>query len=126
MKKQFLTLVLALSAIIGAARAQDAATPDAAHGKIIYYKCAYCHGLLGKNGPVGPTLVGVIGRQAGSIPDFPYSDDLKGSGIIWDEGSIEGFIQNPAQMIQGTRMIFPGLTNQSDAADMVAYLKTLK
>jgi len=104
----------------------SAAAQDAVHGKQVYWSCAYCHGVTGQNGPVGPKLVGVIGRQAGSLAGFPYSDAMKGSGLIWDEPTLAAFVGNPAQMVQGTRMIFPGLSNPTDVADVVAYIKTLK
>ena len=51
---------------------------------------------------------------------------MKGSGLIWDEPTLAAFVGNPAQMVQGTRMIFPGLSNPTDVADVVAYIKTLK
>jgi len=113
-------LLLAVGAT-GAAYAQDAV-----HGKQVYWSCAYCHGVTGQNGPVGPKLVGVIGRQAGTLTGFPYSDAMKGSGLIWDEATLGAFVANPSQMVQGTRMVFPGLSNPTDAADVVSYIKTLK
>jgi len=110
----------------GACAAGAAGAQDSVHGKQVYWSCAYCHGIAGRNGPVGPPLVGVFGRQAGTVPGFPYSDAMKESGLIWDETALEFFVANPAQMFPGTRMVFPGLSDPKDAADLAAYIKKLK
>jgi len=51
---------------------------------------------------------------------------MKESGLIWDETALEFFVANPAQMFPGTRMVFPGLSDPKDAADLAAYIKKLR
>jgi cytochrome c len=116
-------MLLILIAMLGLAQAQDVA-----HGKIVFWKCSYCHGLDGTGGFVGPPLKGVIGRTSGTVPSYLpyYSDTMKEVGIVWDENSLPGFLGDPNSMIQGTRMRFDGIKDQKDIQDLIAYLKTLK
>ena len=78
-------IVVALLAAIdaGEARAQDAAA-----GEKVFGMCKACH-QIGENAKsaVGPVLNGVIGRTAGSVAGYSYSDANKGSGITWDEAT---------------------------------------
>ena len=72
---------------------------------------------------VGPHLVGLFGRQAGSVEGFKYSDAMKGSGVTWSEETISEYIADPRGYIKGNRMAFVGLKDQEDIANLVAYLK---
>src|SRR5262249_11591442 len=67
---------------------------NAAHGEHAFAKCAVCHAKDKKNG-IGPSLFGVVGRHAGSIPGFGYSQAMKNSNIVWDEKSLDAFIMAP-------------------------------
>ena len=98
---------------------------DSGHGKQLFLQCAACHGDHGQGSETAPPLAGVIGRKAGSAEDFRYSPAMKRSGITWDEASLQAFIISPQAKVKGTRMPFAGLGNESDAADVVAYLKEL-
>jgi cytochrome c len=110
-----LTIGLAPAAAIAA---------DAEAGKTVFHKCQTCH-QLGKNA-VGPNLVGVVGRKAGTAPDFNYSDAVKNSGVTWDEANLNEWLQGPAKKIPGTKMIFAGVKDDTDRANVIEYLKTLK
>ena len=99
---------------------------DAEAGKTVFHKCQACH-QLGKNA-VGPNLVGVVGRKAGTAPGFNYSEAVKNSGITWDEApiSIER-LQGPKQKIPRHKDDFrPRLKDDTDRANVIEYLKTLK
>jgi cytochrome c len=109
----------ALAASIGAAAAQDAAA-----GEKVFAKCKLCHqiGESAKNF-VGPVLNGVVGRKAGTYPDYHYSDANKNSGLTWDEATLKEYLKDPKAKVPGTKMVFPGLSSEEDIANVIAYLK---
>ena len=72
---------------------------------------------------VGPVLNGIIGRKAGSIPGYSYSDANKNSGITWDEATFREYIKDPKAKIPGTKMIYAGLKDEQKTNDLLAFLK---
>jgi cytochrome c len=108
-----------LVASMGASAAQDAAA-----GEKVFAKCKVCHqiGESAKNF-VGPVLNGVVGRHAGTYPDYHYSDANKNSGITWDEATLKEYLKDPKAKVPGTKMVFPGLPSDEDIANVVSYLK---
>ncbi|MBV8536066.1 MAG: c-type cytochrome [Alphaproteobacteria bacterium] len=99
---------------------------DAQHGKQLFQACAACHGQNGKGGTLGPDLTGVVGRKAGSLDNFRYSNAMQRSNITWDEAHLRAYVANPQAAVKGNRMPFSGVKNPKDVDDVVAYLKTLK
>jgi cytochrome c len=99
------------------------ASADAAKGQALAKKCESCHTFTadGKN-KVGPGLYGVIGRMAGTHPDFAYSDAMKAHGKPWTFADLNHFIARPKEFVPGTKMTFPGLPNVQDRADLLAWL----
>ncbi len=109
----------ALVASMGAAAAQDAAA-----GEKVFAKCKICHQIgEGAKNFVGPVLNGVVGRPAGTYPDYHYSDSNKNSGITWDEATLKEYLKNPKAKVPGTKMVFPGLPSDEDIANVISYLK---
>src|SRR6201999_3696489 len=106
-------LVMALSAC--------GASGDAVHGKQLYVQCQNCHKL--SENFVGPMPCGLIGRPAGSVPGFDYSEGMKASGVTWDTKSINEFLTSPVAYVNGTKMGFAGFESPNDRADVIAYLK---
>lgn len=103
-------------------------TPDIEHGKATFNTmCAVCHSVQKTGGPIeGPKLLGVVGREAGSEPDFTkYSDALKDSKLTWNKKTLDKFLVNPMAMVPGTFMPMHIPDNQT-RADVIAYLATLK
>jgi cytochrome c len=98
---------------------------DAEHGKNIFKACAACHSTDHAN-RVGPGLEGIIGRKAGTVPSFSYSDAMKKSGIIWDAKTLDAYVESPQKVVPGNRMPYAGLKNPTDRTDLVDYLATLK
>lgn len=99
-------------------------TGDAAAGETVFAQCRTCHLLEeGKNG-VGPSLYNIIGRTAGSIEGFNYSDANSSSGVTWTEEVMFEYLEAPREFMPGTRMAFPGLKDAQDRADVIAYLQT--
>ena len=117
--KKFLLAATLVSVSTGLALAQDLAA-----GATTFKKCAICHdiGETAKN-KVGPELNGIDGRQSGSAPGYNYSDANKKSGITWSEATFMEYIKDPRVKIPGTKMIFPGIKNETEAKDLWAYLK---
>ena len=118
-------LATAMSAFaLAASAAATAAEGDAAKGEVAFKACRICHqvGEKAKNF-VGPALNGVVGRKAGTFSGYNYSDANKNSGIVWDEATLIKYLQNPRDIVPGTKMAFPGLKSDQDAADVIAYLK---
>ena len=100
-------------------------TGDAAAGESIYYQCRACHMVEeGKNG-VGPSLYGVIGSTAGSVDGFNYSDANANSGLTWTPEIMFEYLESPREYLPGTRMVYPGLKDAQDRADLIAYLGTI-
>ncbi len=100
---------------------------DAKAGKEIFSRCAACHTVT-KGGPngLGPDLFGVVGRKAGSRPDFGYSPAMKNAGFKWTPQKLDAYIAHPAQVVPGNRMAFAGIPDPKQRADVIAYLATLK
>lgn len=99
-------------------------TGDAAHGEQLFGQCAACHTLDPGVSRVGPSLNGVVGRDAGSLSGFAYSPAMRASGISWTRETLFDFLANPQAMVAGNRMSFPGLRDPQDRADLIAYLET--
>lgn len=98
----------------------------AENGAAIFKKCAACHTSdKGKPKGIGPNLWGVVNRAKASFEGFEYSGDMKAKGGNWSFEDLATFIANPKAYVAGTKMIFPGLSNPEDAADVIAYLATL-
>lgn len=124
--------VSALLLFAGAAQAQaiDPAMGgpgDPAHGQVLFKaRCSICHqpDKGGKNG-VGPALYGAYGRAATkSTNGFAYSDKLKASGIVWTPDKLNQWIQKPASLVPGVKMVLPPVTAAQDRADIIAFLRT--
>jgi cytochrome c len=98
---------------------------DADAGKQVFKKCHACHNVgEGAKNAVGPILNGIVGRKAGSVEGYNYSDANKSSGITWDAATLDVYLTNPKAKVPGTKMAFPGLPADKDRADVIAYLST--
>ena len=105
--------------------ARPAPAADAAKGANLFNtNCTTCHSVLPGKNKIGPSLYGVVGRRAGSVRDFEYSDAMKGSGITWDAASLDKYLTNPGGFIRGVRMKFAGLGSPAARADIIAFLAT--
>lgn len=113
--------VLAACIMVAVPTAASAQDPEA--GKNVFKKCAPCHAVgPGAKNKVGPHLNGVIGRAAGSLEGFKYSDAMKDSGITWDQGTFVEYIADPKTTIPGNKMIFSGVKDEIDRDDLFAYV----
>ena len=98
-------------------------TGDPQRGKTLYGGCQGCHSL--DDNDVGPRHRGVVGRKAGSVPDYAYSSALKASGIVWDKASLDRWLTNPQKLVPGAKMFF-SIPDAQVRADIIAYLSSQK
>jgi cytochrome c len=89
-----------------------------------FAQCASCHAATATAG-VGPGLLGVVGRLAGTAPGFRYSPAMKRARFAWDEAKLDAFLADPQKVVPGTLMPYSGMPSASDRAAVIAWLKTL-
>jgi cytochrome c len=99
------------------------AKANAENGKAIFGKCKACHNVeKGKPKLIGPNLWGIVDRPKASADGFEYSPALKAKGGSWTFADLAAFVTKPAAFAAGTKMVFTGLPNATDVADLIAYL----
>lgn len=112
------------------------AAGDAAHGATIFQQCRACHSPQQGVNLVGPSLFEVVGRRAGSIPGYEYSQALQeaaGKGLVWTPEHIAAYLQNPHKFLDDfaedpgapNKMPF-SLSDQKEREDVVTYLESLQ
>jgi cytochrome c len=89
-------------------------------------KCGLCHSPEKGVNKIGPSLWGVVGRPAGSLPTYTYSDAMKNANRVWNADTLNVYLTNPQKDIPGVKMIFAGYPDAQDRANVIAYLSTLK
>mgnify|MGYP001194017835 CR=1 FL=1 len=116
------TAVLMLTMLLAAA-SQARAEGDAAAGEKVLAKCKACHVIDKPTNRVGPSLMGVVGRQAGHVDGFKYSDAMKDSGLTWDDATLDQYLADPKGFVPKNKMAFAGLKDEKDRQNVIAYLK---
>lgn len=124
---------LKLLALVGfavsgaAAHAQAAPAGDAAIGAKLFIQCKACHTTEpgGKN-LVGPNLSGIMGSKSAAVPGFVFSPAMQKANITWNAATMDPWLKRPSAVVPGTKMVFAGMSNPKQRADMIAYLQTLK
>ena len=116
-------LSVALFGFAGTAQAQG--NPE--EGENVFKKCRTCHdvGDSAKN-TVGPALNNIVGRKAASVNGFAYSTDMKAlgsNGFVWSEENLSKYLENVKSVVANGKMVFPGLKDEQDRKDLIAYLK---
>jgi cytochrome c len=112
--------VLAMVAAQTVSQSMAQTVGDAARGEMLYQTCKLCHSL-DKN-EVGPMHRGVVGRAAGAVPNYDYSQPLKASKIVWTESNLDKWLTNPQAFVPGTKMLYQ-VDSPQDRADIIAFLK---
>ena len=116
--------LLLMTASFAMAQSGTATVGSALKGKEIYdARCSACHSV--DDNRVGPMHMGVFGRKAGGVKNYPYSEALKKSKIVWNRDNLTAWLANPEKLIPGQRMGY-AMDNALDREDVVAYLATLK
>jgi cytochrome c len=120
-------LLLAAAALPGRAQtampAGDAAAGEAAFRRL----CGACH-IAAAEGPrrLGPTLFGVVGRHSASVPGFNYSQANRAANLTWTPAVLFDYLRNPRAVVPNTIMAFPGIRDDQERANVIAYLQTLR
>jgi len=107
--------------LLAALAASAAAAPaDVATGEAVYARCQACHALAYDR--TGPRHCGLIGRRAGSVPGYAYSEAMKKSKIVWSAATLDRFLANPTAAVPGTTMGYAGVADAKERAALIAYL----
>ena len=111
----------ACAALSGPALAEG----DAAAGEKVFRKCKACHATEEGVNKVGPTLYNIIGATPGKVEGYRYSKGMEAFGAdhVWDEETLNAYLEKPRDVVEGTKMAFAGLAKPEDRADVIAYLK---
>src|SRR5436309_507059 len=97
---------------------------NAKRGQNLFQNCMAWHSLSADKNMTGPSLSGLWGRKAGTVPSFTrYSDALKSSGMVWNDQTLDKWLTDPEHTIPGNTMTFRGIADAQQRADVLAYLK---
>lgn len=124
MKNIIVAAVLGVVSVT-AAQAQEMPEGDVAAGEKVFRKCMACHVADDAKNKVGPHLMNLLGRTAGSIEDYRYSKAMTTAGeegLVWTEESLDAYLKAPRKFVKGTKMAFAGLRKEDEIKDVVAYL----
>lgn len=113
--------IATLSIGIGSANAQSAP----ADGERLYQqRCSSCHSVEAGLNRIGPHLAGVVGRTAGTVEGARYSQDLQKSGIVWDDKTLDAYLDNPRALVPRTTMTV-ALRDAAQRSAIIGYLRKL-
>ena len=87
--------------------------------------CAVCHATTPGENKIGPSLAGIVGSKSGTVPGFNFSTAMKEANATWDDANLDKYLANPSGFVRGTKM-FVNLPSDTDRANVIAYLNTLK
>lgn len=119
--------VFAAAAIVGALCTATATPLSAADGEKVFNKCKACHALEAGKHKVGPSLAGVVGRQAGTAEGFGKYKGLEGADWVWDEAALSGYLEDPKGFVKAkngkrTSMVLK-LRKEEDRKAVIEFLK---
>jgi cytochrome c len=114
-------------AVVFAAAASDANADTAAGEASFKRACAACHNATAE-GPrkMGPTMHAVVDRNVASVDGFKYSSAKREPDMKWSAENLDRYLANPRAFMPGTTMAYAGMKSDSERANLIAYLKTLK
>lgn len=116
-------LVISILPLLPYLAAGPCAAADIAAGQAEFNKCKICHTVEdGGRNTVGPNLHGIFGRKAGTGDKFLYSEAMKNSGIVWDDQTMAKYLRSPREVVPGGKMAFPGIKDDDEIANLLAYL----
>ncbi len=115
-----LAAISILSMLAAPANAQS--LPD---GERLYQqRCGSCHSIEPGQNRLGPHLSGVVGRAAGTVEGARYSSDMQKSGIVWDDKTLDTYLDNPRGVVPRTTMTV-ALRDPEQRSAIIDYLRTL-
>lgn len=122
---QAIAISLTITALLLGSPASHAAGDPMRGAGEFAQDCAVCHSAMAGKNKSGPSLFALVGRKAGSIADFNYSEAMKQSGIDWTSDKLDAYITSPKQVVPGNKMYFNGISEAQEREDIIAYLSTL-
>ncbi|MEX8495991.1 cytochrome c family protein [Sphaerotilus sp.] len=126
LRRALLAAACTLSLTAPMAHAQAQATVDLKKAAGLFAThCSECHSVKEGKDKKGPSLFAVIGRKAGVVPGFVYSDALRQSGLVWSPAVLDRYIASPAGTVPGGKMKYDGLAEAPDRALVIAYLTSV-
>jgi cytochrome c len=127
MRKKIRLLSVAIAALVlpwQLVPSAAAAEGDPKAGAKTFAVCAACHSLRPDVNMTGPSLAGIWDRKAGSLASFPrYSAALVGSGIVWNEQTLDAWLADPAGFVPHNLMTIRGIDDAGERADLIALLR---
>lgn len=125
MKQLFMVPAALGMAALGIGFTQQEAVGAPSGDQLFRQRCAMCHSVdKARNTPLGPNLVGVVGRKAGATT-FAYSPQLKAANLTWDRATLDRYLTAPTRVVPGTKMVI-AVPNTAERAALVSYLATVK
>ena len=124
LKLKMRTVVLSL--VMAGFSAPALAEGDAEKGAKVFRKCKACHVVDSDKNKVGPSLQNIIDRKPGSVEDYKYSKAMiaYGEENVWDEETLDAYLEKPKKVVKGTKMAFAGLRKEKDRDNIIAYMKS--
>ena len=117
-------VVISMAAALASSNTARAQNVEA--GQVLFKRdCGVCHSPLAAKNGIGPSLFGIAGRLAGTVPNFRYTDANKNSGLTWDPATLDRYLAAPRTVVQGTTMTYAGQKDGHKRLDLIAYLATL-
>lgn len=99
------------------------AKADLKRGETLYFQCRACHSLAeGEPNKVGPNLYGIFDSPAGQVPGFNYSEAMSNSDVVWTVAAMDEWLARPSKFMPGNRMVFVGVRDAVDRANLIAYI----
>ncbi len=117
---------LAVAALVAFSFAPAHAGDAEAGAKIFKSNCGGCHSLDTSKNAFGPSLIGVMGRKAGTLARYAYSPAMSGADFTWDETMLRRWILNNEAAVPGTRMRYISITDTTQQDNLIAFIATLK
>ena len=108
------------------AQEQNQDMQEAAGRQLFLHHCSACHSLDSSKNAFGPSLIGVLGRPAGSVPRFAYSKAMQNADLTWTEDNLRKWISNNEALVPGTRMRHVGISDPAEQDYLVSFLASLK
>jgi cytochrome c len=128
-KPMFRTVVVASATVllVSPSQSQDRQGADLASGQLAFNNsCRTCHSVKEGDNRLGPNLYKVVGRKAGSLPNYGYSPAMKNADFVWDKGNLDQFIADPDAVVRGNNMKpYGGLASADIRAKVIAYLESV-
>lgn len=127
MKKTTQALIGSAALLLSSLALADVSAAMAAAGEQVFQQnCTACHSADPSKNTFGPSLVGVVGRKAGSVPRFAYSDAMSTADLTWTEDNLRKWIADNEALVPGTRMRHVSITDKAEQDYLISYLNTLK